>query len=523
MKNFIMLLLVAGVFANVTFAQTLSTISQFCHGGTQNDIGLWGEMLPDGTRLFGGMTNSNNIDVSGLHSGSTDAWVIKTDASGLKLFQRCIGGSDFDLTTHGAATSDGGAIVVGQANSADGDFQGQHKGVSDAFIAKLDAQGTLQWVKLIGGSNSDLFQSVWPISTGGYIAVGETNSTDGDITDYHGGTLDMLVVRFDEQGNVVWKKTFGGTNYELAQAVWKTNDNNFILIGTTGSTDGDFPVSVGTRDVVLLKISPNGDKLWAHTYGGNSFDRGVQVRQLPNNEYIALCSSQSNDGITAGNHGLRDIWVFRTNQNGDFLSHRCMGGSDNDDPSSLEIMPTGNLLISGISRSNDGEVNSPVTTGNSGWMFQLTPLLIPASSLVMNNPGDFPLVYAAPTPTGNLWGLGISTGINGDVTCAKGFSDFWSFELAAPVGTQVTAENDRFTLSPNPSADQVALIASSLSAQQLDVKIFNHMGQLMGSQSGYLDQINAFFLAELALNSGIYWVQIRDQASRVHTLKFIKL
>ncbi len=252
--------------------------SQFCYGGSQIEFGSWAEFLPNGSRIFGGVTSSNNGDVNGLHNNSADAWVVKTNASGTLEFQRCIGGSDFDFAIAGAASPEGGIVAAGQANSNDGDFAGQNKGACDAFVAKVAPNGNLVWAKLLGGTQCDLFEAIWPLSTGGYLAGGETASNDGDITTFLGGQSDMFLARLDENGNVVWKKTFGGTGVDRCLDLWKTIDGNFIVVGETESTDGHFPATHGSRDVVLMKIDLNGNILWAKTFGGNSIDRGITVR-----------------------------------------------------------------------------------------------------------------------------------------------------------------------------------------------------------------------------------------------------
>src|SRR5256885_492802 len=100
-------------------------------------------------------------------------------------WQKCLGGSDFDQAFSIQQTNDGGFIAAGWSGSNDGDVSGNHGNI-DAWIVKLDAAGNLVWQKSLGGSLGDYFESVQQTADGGFIAAGETESNDYDVSGNHG-------------------------------------------------------------------------------------------------------------------------------------------------------------------------------------------------------------------------------------------------------------------------------------------------------------------------------------------------
>lgn len=498
--------------------------NQFCYGGSQIETGSWAELLPNGSRIFGGVTSSNNGDVNGLHNNSADAWVVKTNANGTLDFQRCIGGSDFDLAIAGAASPEGGIVAVGQANSNDGDFAGLNKGACDAFVAKVAPNGNLVWAKLLGGTQCDLFEAVWPIASGGYLAGGETASNDGDIVNYLGGPTDMLLARFDENGNLVWKKTFGGTGLDRCLDLWKTIDGQFIVLGETNSTDGHFPATHGSNDVVLMKIDLNGNIVWAKTFGGNSIDRGITVRQKTNGEYVVLASTQSTNGQVSGFKGFRDIWVFRADANGNLLSQRCLGGTQADDPGGLELGPNGDVLVAGSSRSTDGDLaTDPSSAAGNGWLVLLKANLDIRWAATFGTGNGTQFFYAAPTFAGGAFAIGSSEGIAGDVTCSKGSQDLWAIELTPSVGTEDVETQPTFKLSPNPASAQLSISAGYETVEPFNILIVNVLGQSVFEANGMLEQINATLSQKVEqFPKGQYVLQLRMEG-RAAVLPFVKI
>ncbi len=122
------------------------------------------------------------------------------------------------------ATSDGGYILGGYTAS-------YGAGSKDAFMVKIDAAGNHQWYKTFGGIHSDGFGRVIQTSDGGYIGVGSINAYFSQQFIFD----DLLVVRTDSQGNLIWQKTFGGEKNDGASEILRSGDGAYVILGGTGS------------------------------------------------------------------------------------------------------------------------------------------------------------------------------------------------------------------------------------------------------------------------------------------------
>ena len=161
------------------------------------------------------------------------------------IWQKTLGGSKCDMASDIIATPDGGYVIVGHTNSNDGDVLGWHEGYDendypypDSWIVKLDKDGNMVWQKTFGGSGEDIATSITVTPDDGYIVAGWTGSSDGDVSGNHGDS-DFWIVKLDKDGNIVWRRTFGGSGWDAASAIAVTPDGGYIVVGDTKSNDGD--------------------------------------------------------------------------------------------------------------------------------------------------------------------------------------------------------------------------------------------------------------------------------------------
>jgi len=123
-----------------------------------------------------------------------DYWVTKLDANGGLTWKKCYGGSLLDIgTSIQQLSAGGGYIVAGYTSSTGGDVSGNH-GSSDYWLVRTDANGVLLWQKTLGGSGGETTSGVRQTSDGGYVVTGSSNSTNGDVTGNH-GVEDFWVVK----------------------------------------------------------------------------------------------------------------------------------------------------------------------------------------------------------------------------------------------------------------------------------------------------------------------------------------
>ena len=171
--------------------------------------------------------------------GSDDVFLVKTDASGNKAWDKAFGGPNIDMGSSVQQTSDGGYIVAGLTCSYGG-------GDEDAWLIKTDASGLKVWDRKFSGTADDAFASVRQTSDGGFIAVGCTGSSGS-------GGRDIWLVKTDRSGNKVWDRTFGGIHDDWGSSVRQTSDGGYVVLGATNSDDES------RGDVVLIKTDADGN------------------------------------------------------------------------------------------------------------------------------------------------------------------------------------------------------------------------------------------------------------------------
>lgn len=287
-------------------------------------------------------------------------------------WQKSMGGSNPDDAKSIRPTNDGGYIVVGNSSSTDGDVTGNHSGnqpyMTDFWIVKLNSSGIIQWQKALGGSSIEEANSVQQTSDGGYIVAGTAASSDGDVTGGH-GSFDYWIIKLDASGNIQWKKTFGGSIVEHANSIQQTTDNGYIIAGYSNSANGDITGNHGSEDFWIVKLDQSGTLQWQKSLGGSDKDSAYSIQQTSDGGYITIGVSRSTDGDVTGNHGNYDIWVVKLNASGNIQWQKSLGGSNDDTAYTIRQTSDGGYIFAGTSSSDDGDVNG--NTGSNMWIVKL--------------------------------------------------------------------------------------------------------------------------------------------------------
>ena len=166
-----------------------------------------------------------------------------------------MGGSGEDGASAIQTTTDGGYIVVGYSSSNNGNVTGNHGG-DDYWIVKLDAIGTIQWQKSLGGSGSDSAVSVQTSLDGGYLVAGSSTSSDGNVIGNHGSN-DNWLVKMDAIGNLQWQKSLGGSGSDVGYSIQQSSDGGYVVAGWTDSNNGDVTGNHGGVDYWIVKLAPD--------------------------------------------------------------------------------------------------------------------------------------------------------------------------------------------------------------------------------------------------------------------------
>jgi hypothetical protein len=296
----------------------------------------------------------------------------------VKQWDRTLGGQQEERLTEMQSTRDGGSILVGASESdISGDKTQASRGVADVWIVKLDAQGRKQWDSTLGGSNYDGATSVQQTADGGYIVGAQSNSpVSGDKTQANRGLVDYWIIKLDAQGTKQWDRTIGGDANDALLSVQQTPDGGYLLGGySSSSASGDkTKASRGKWDYWLVKLDSQGAKQWDQTVGGNRADSFSSLQQTADGGYLlgGYSDSDISGEKTQASHGSYDYWLVKLNEQGVKQWDRVLGGSESDYLQELHVTADGGALLAGSSYSGaSGDKSQPNLGQRDYWLVKV--------------------------------------------------------------------------------------------------------------------------------------------------------
>jgi uncharacterized delta-60 repeat protein len=272
----------------------------------------------DGGYVIAGYTESFYSD--------DDFYVVKLDSAGNIVWTKAIGGYKRDKAYSIIQSSDGGYVVAGYTSSFGA-------GGSDFYVVKLDSSGNVQWTKTIGGSYSDVANSIIQSSDGGYVVAGWTAS-------FGAGDDDIFVVKLDSSGNVVWAKTIGGSSWDEARSIIQSSDGGYVVAGETES------FGAGDDDIFVVKLDSSGNVVWAKTIGGSSYDFANSITQSSDGGYVVA-------GYTSSFGAGGDIYIVKLDSDGNVVWTKTIGGSSMDVARSIIRSSDGSYVVAGYTGGYD--------------------------------------------------------------------------------------------------------------------------------------------------------------------------
>ncbi len=168
------------------------------------------------------------------------------------VFQQCYGGSLWE-GPRTVIPAENGFIVFGGTYSNDGDVS-FNQGKNDYWLFKTNDFGEIIWEKTYGGSEEEYTANMLPTPDGGFVMFGDTYSNNGDVGCNHSTNADWWLVKTDSLGNIQWSRCYGGTHKETASQLIYAHEGGYVMTGKTGSVDGDISHNNGQYDVWVVKV-----------------------------------------------------------------------------------------------------------------------------------------------------------------------------------------------------------------------------------------------------------------------------
>ena len=329
------------------------------YGGSKDDRGQSLVQTQDGGYALTGYAMSDDGDGS-VNKGFHDNWVLKVDAQGEIEWEKSYGFSGHDHSYDILDTGDGGFFFTGfldiTSARADGNTEKNSSlsahGVGEFWGTKIDEKAKVQWRGYYGGTNNDRAHAAVRADDGGYVMAGFTESDDFDINNSR-GSYDFWAVKIDDVGDLVWQHSFGGTGIERARDIAKTKDGGYVITGSTFSTDVDISENKGESDIWLIKIDGAGNLVWNKSFGGTQFDASESVTTSKDGGFIIVGNSKSPDMDANTNAGENDIWVIKTDANGNMVWQKSFGGSGLDYGFDAVETSSGSIVLVGEAASTD--------------------------------------------------------------------------------------------------------------------------------------------------------------------------
>ncbi|MCE2613712.1 hypothetical protein LVD13_12075 [Flavobacteriaceae bacterium D16] len=329
------------------------------YGGSKDDRGQAIIQTLDGGYAITGYAMSDDGDGSN-NNGFHDNWILKLDAQGNLEWEKSFGFSGHDHSYDLVQTTDGGFFFVGfldiTSALADGTYYKRNSltrhGVGEFWGTKIDASGNLEWRSYYGGTNNDRAHAVVEADDGGFVMAGFSESEDFDISQSR-GSYDFWVVKITMTGELVWERSFGGTGIEIAYDIAKTDNNSYLITGHTFSTDQDIASHNGEADSWLIHVNDQGDLIWENTYGGSLFDAAQSVANISDNQILIAGNAKSDALGEIPNSGENDMWIAKTDLQGQLLWQKTFGGSALDFGFDALEDQEQNLILVGSSDSPD--------------------------------------------------------------------------------------------------------------------------------------------------------------------------
>ncbi len=473
------------------------------------------------------------------------------EVDGVQPFERILGTNEDDSGRNINQTMDGGYIIVGKTIPPDEEYD-------SIYLMKTDAAGKVEWTVMYGDDDGvDSGADVIQTEDGGYLVIGRTEN-------YGNGGSDIILVRYNSEGEYQWKKTYGSVNDESGSRIIATDDGGYFLLGQTtprsgvgkniflvktdaegaeqwtttyggeSGTGGDDIIQLSDGNfaivgfitkgddfqVYFIKIAASGDMIWEKTYGGSAYDFGSSVRQTHDGGFV-ICGYTSSMGA-----GARDGYVVRLDASGNLVWQKAFGYANSDEFGGIAETPAGDFIAVGntVTRITQREQYTDAymvkldKNGNQIWSKQFGGNLSDGLGKILN------------TSDGGYLNLGNthSFGKSRDIYLVKVNDDGIISSIDEKQNSQQSPEN--FVLYqnyPNPFNASTRIkfkVPEGKPEQRVSIRLFDILGRIHSTLLDTRKNPGVYEIQFTAknLSSGVYFYQL-IAGDNVFTKKMILL
>jgi hypothetical protein len=258
--------------------------------------------------------------------GGIDVWLVRTDSVGELVWERRYGGTGRDRAWSLADDGAGGWYVAAERTPEDGSRQ-------DGWLLRVDPRGDTVWTRTLDGPEVDRLYSVTALPRGGAVVTGGTGSNDR-----RSGDNDVLVARFTDEGDLRWRRTFGGDEYDVGHGVLAAGDG--VLVTGYGTPSANAP---GDTDVALIRLDADGSVVWRRNHPGAGHERAMMSAPAHGGGWItigfAVSAGEADVRLSGSSADGRESWrwtraapgtdrgvVIRPTRDGGYVLTGALGG-----------------------------------------------------------------------------------------------------------------------------------------------------------------------------------------------------
>lgn len=215
------------------------------------------------------------------------------------------------------------------------------------------------YIKFFGGSASDTYVSISACKNGGYVTVGDSTSTDGEMNgvdkDYANTSV---VVKYDKSGEQLWKYVIGGDDLIYLTAVAELKDESVVAVGSTFATDTAAPLNSQSSSTIIVRIDKDGKLIWMYSFPGDKEQTGdfaSCVAATPDGGFVVGGKATTNAGFFSGDFGKIKAYLFKFDKNCNIKWRRILSGSMSNNFQAVSVADNGDIYAVCVTASKDGD------------------------------------------------------------------------------------------------------------------------------------------------------------------------